>query len=153
MRGRILSINYASKRGRVETRNDDYGELTIYFKNIPDGIMENSTVEFEVKVSAIGNVYANFLSLVDRNQVLFNTEDRNQWYQWGENEELDFINNVALLFGADLIINPAKNNAPWEIDLFDKTNNRYADLKTQNTSYLLAQNIVILITNMIHHIQ
>ena len=135
MRGRILNIDYANKQGKVETRNDDYGVLTVYFKDIPEGINENSTIEFDLKVSAKGNKYAKFLSLVDRNQALFNTEDRNQWYEWGENEELDFVNKVAPKIGVDLILNPAKDNVPWEIDLFDKTNNRYADLKTQNTPF------------------
>lgn len=53
----------------------------------------------------------------------------------GEHYEDDFISKVAPLIQLDIIKNPAKGTSPWEIDLFDRTNNKYADLKTQNTPF------------------
>lgn len=138
MKGRLLSVDRAKKIGIVDTRNDNYGELTIYFQNIDDSIQKDVTVEFDVRVSAAGNTYAKFQSVVERNQAIFNTEDRNLWYEWGEDEENDFIKNVVPLMNLDIIINPEKTIKPWAIDLFDKTNNRYADLKTQNTPFFTA---------------
>lgn len=138
MKGRLVSINRKDKYGRVETRNDELGTLTIYFKEITDDIQENCTVEFEVATSKIGNTYAKFVSVVERNQVLFNTEDRDQWYVWGEDEENDFVEKVVPRLHIDLRINPQKARCPWAIDLHDYTHDRPADLKTQNTPFFTA---------------
>ena len=133
MEGRITEIIREERKGRVDTRNDNYRILTIY--NLTDDVQEDSTVEFDVVLSARGYPYAKFIRVVERNQAIFNTEDRDRWYELGNNEELDFINNVVPRIGLDIIINPEKASIPWAIDLFDCTNNRYADLKTQNTPF------------------
>lgn len=138
MEGILISLDREARRGEVDTRNDDIGILTIYFQNIPGAIQLNCTVEFDVVNSRIGNRYARFISVVDRNQALFNTEDRTQWYTWGEEEEKDFVERIVPRLGIDLRINPEKTQEPWEIDLFDYTHNRYADLKTQNTPFFTA---------------
>lgn len=138
MRGRLVSIDRDAKVGIVDTRNDIYGQLTVYFSSVPNDAIADCTIEFEIKVSARGNTYAKFLGVVERNQAIFNTENRVLWYEWGENEEEDFIQNVVPMMGVDIIINPRKRVAPWEIDLIDRTNNKYADLKTQNTPFFTA---------------
>lgn len=133
MEGRITEIIREEKKGKVDTRNDKYKILTIY--NLTDDVQENSTVVFDVAISARGYPYAKFKRVAERNQAIFNTEDRDRWYELGNNEELDFLKNVVPKTGLDIIINPEKTSAPWAIDLFDRTNNRYADLKTQNTPF------------------
>ena len=138
MEGILLSLDRKTKSGKVDTRNDDIGILTIYFREIPDAVQPNCTVTFDIAISQKGNRYAKFISVADRNQALFNTEDRTQWYVWGENEENDFVEHIVPRLGIDLRINPQKGQRPWEIDFFDYTHNRYADLKTQNTPFFMA---------------
>lgn len=93
---------------------------------------------FEVVTSKAGRRYAKFISLVERNQVRFNTENRSWWYVWGEDEEKDFVTHIVPRLGIDLRINPQKMEEPWAIDLYDYTHNRYADLKTQKTPFFTA---------------
>lgn len=138
MEGRLKDLKRHHNCGEVDTRNDDLGVLTIYFQNITDDIQVNCTVEFEVRTSAKGNKYAKFISIVERNQAIFNTEDRENWYLWGEDAEQDFIDKIVPQIHLDIQKNPAKETHPWEIDLFDYTNQRYADLKTQNTPFFTA---------------
>ena len=133
MEGRITEITRSEGKGKVDTRNDHLGIPTIY--RLTDEVRVDSTVEFDIVTSAKGNTYARFISLVERNQVRFNTEDRDRWYEWGENDENDFITNVVPRFGLDIRKNPEKELRPWAIDMFDYTNYRYADLKTQNTPF------------------
>ena len=77
MEGRLTYFNVKDKYGKVDTRNNEYGILTIYFQRIPTDVHVDCTVEFDVVTSRItGKPYAKFLSVVDRNQVVFNTEDR-----------------------------------------------------------------------------
>ena len=99
VKGILISLDREAKRGQVDTRNYDIGILTIYFQNIPDTIQLNCTVEFDVVISKIGNRYARFISVADRNQALFNTEDRAQWYIWGESEENDFVEHIVPRIG------------------------------------------------------
>lgn len=139
MEGILISLNRKERIGKVDTRNNQLKVLTIYFGNtIPQNICENCTVEFEVKASAVGNTYAKFTSVVERNQAVFNTEDRNLWYSWGEDYEKDFIEKIVPLIGVDIRKNPEKESCPWAIDLFDFTNKRPADLKVQNTPFFTA---------------
>lgn len=135
--GILLSLDRANKRGRVDTRNDAFGVLTVYFREIPD-IQLNSTVIFDVIESENNNKYAKFISAAERNRALFNTEDRAQWYKLGEKTEVAFVEKIVPSLGIDLRINPEKVKNPWTIDLFDYTNNRYADLKTQTTPFFTA---------------
>lgn len=138
MEGVLLSINREEKWGRVDTRNDGIGILTIYFQTVTDAIQPNCTVEFQLKTSKAGKRYAKFTAVADRNQALFNTEDRAQWYVWGEDVEGDFIAQIVPKLGIDLRINPEKAQEPWAIDLYDFTHQRYADLKAQNTPFFTA---------------
>lgn len=142
MRGRIVSLDPNQIKGIVDTRNDDYGHLTIYFGNeMPANIVVDCTVEFEVKCSRNNNYYAKFQNIVERNQAIFNTEDRNQWYEHGENLEEDFIQNCVHRIGRDIRKNPEKDRDPTVIDLMDYTESSAGepcDLKTQNTPFFLA---------------
>lgn len=138
MKGRLISLDRAEMKGRVDTRNDEIGVLNIYFKTLPDAVQTDCTVEFDVVRSKAGNRYAKFIAVADRNQAIFNTENRPQWYAWGESEEIDFVEQIVPRLGIDLRINPEKATAPWEIDLYDDTHNRYADLKVQQTPFFTA---------------
>ena len=138
MRGRLISFDANKRTGFVDAGQDNLRHLKIFFKDIPSGLRYDSTIEFELKKSCIGNDYGVFLKVVERNRTIFNTEKRNAWYEWGENEELDFINNVVPRLDVVLEINSKKKDKPWEIDLYDRTNNRFADLKTQNTPFFSA---------------
>ena len=139
MEGILLSVDKAAKSGKVDTRNDAFRVLTIYFGDaVPDDVQENCSVCFEIRKSTAGNTYAKFVAVVDRNQAVFNTEDRDQWYAWGEDYEKDFIQKVVPKLGTDIRINPEKERIAWAIDLFDHTNHRYADLKVQETPFFSA---------------
>ena len=138
MEGRLCSIDYENRRGRVDTRNDDLGVLTVYFRYIPAELKVNSTIEFDVMTSATGNKYAKFVSCVERNETYFNTEDRSKWYDFGEKLEEDFIPVIREATGRDIRVNPEKKYCPWAIDLFDFSANRTADLKTQTTPFFTA---------------
>lgn len=138
MKGRLLEISPDKKQGKVATGNDELGVLTVYFNRITEMIAVGNTIEFEVVTSRFGNKYAKFQSIVDRNTTIFNTEDRDLWYTWGENEEVDFVSNVVPNLRLDIRVNPEKRRRKWAIDLYDYTNNRPADLKTQNTPFFTA---------------
>lgn len=91
MEGILIYTDKSGEWGKVDTRNDDLGVLTIYFPANLGEIENDVTVEFEVKTSKTGNRYAKFTSFVSRNQAVFNTEDRDKWYVWGEDKENDFL--------------------------------------------------------------
>lgn len=138
MEGILLKLPENGNPGIVDTRNDKLGKLRIYFKSLPAGLVAGATITFDVVTSAYGNNYAKFIRVEERNQAVFNTEDRSKWYEWGENFEDDFIRKVAPIIKLDIIKNPAKKTQPWEIDLIDRTNNKYVDLKVQNTPFFYA---------------
>lgn len=137
MEGILLSVDRAAKSGIVDTRNHQFGVLTIRFEDtIPDDVQENRSVSFEIETGFDGNPYARFVSVVARNQAVSeNTERRELWYTWGEDAEKDFIRKVVPQIGIDIRRNPEKDHCAWAIDLFDYTNNRYADLKVQETPF------------------
>lgn len=136
MEGQLVEIDGTVGEGKVDTRNDALGVLKIY--GLPQNVQLNSTIEFEVRTSRIGRNYAKFNAIVERNQALFNTEDRDRWYEFGENEEQDFIEHIVPVIGRDIRINPEKEERPWEIDLYDYSLGKYADLKTQKTPFFTA---------------
>lgn len=138
MKGRLIEISLDKKQGRVATGNDGLGILTVYFDRRSEMLEVGKTIEFEVVTSKNGNKYAIFQSIVERNVTMFNTEDRELWYTWGENEEVDFVSNVVPNLKLDIRINPKKRRCKWAIDLYDYTNNRPADLKTQTTPFFTA---------------
>lgn len=135
MEGLLIEICSDELYDIVDTRNDQIGTLRLYYGQTKEVLPINSTVEFEIKISSTGNRYAKYVSLVERNHAIFNTEDRTRWYEWGENEEADFIANVVPLIGDDIRKHPDKDRISWSIDLYNYTNNRPADLKTQNTPF------------------
>ena len=135
MQGLLVEICPNQPYDIVDTRNDRYGRLRLYYNKLAIELATNMTVEFEINTSSSGNTYAKFIFIVERNQAIFNTEDRDRWYEWGEAGEDNFIANIAPVIGLDIRKNPAKATCPWEIDLVDYTNNRYADLKIQNTPF------------------
>lgn len=123
------------KGAKVDSRNDELGVLNIYqFPSI--GIEINTTVEFRIQNNKMtGKPYAVFERVADRNDSLFNTEDRSLWYSLGENKEIEFVSKLVPSLGVHLIINPDKAHDPTVIDLWDMTNNRPADLKVQTTPF------------------
>ncbi|MRM79006.1 hypothetical protein GJI91_08900 [Lactococcus lactis subsp. cremoris] len=123
--------------GKVDTRNDAFGELRIY--QLPNDIIVNSTVEYIIRNNqSNGKPYAVFKNKAERNIAVFNTESRNEWYKWGENKEQDFITKIVPKLQLDIQINPQKETMPWVIDLVDYTNDKFADLKVQNTPFFTA---------------
>lgn len=135
MEGLLVEVLDTQPYDIVDTRNNQYGRLRLYYDKLTTHLSVNMTVEFEVCTSATGNPYARFTAIVDRNQVLFNTEDRSKWYAWGEDVERDFIEKVVPQLHLDIRKNPAKETSSWAIDLYDYTNHRFADLKAQNTPF------------------
>ena len=63
-------------------------------------------------------------------------QDKAWWYNHGETEEFKFVNSIAPAMGLDAIINPAKENEPWQPDLI--VNKSLADLKRQTTPFFTA---------------
>lgn len=137
MEGQLIYFDKGNASGIVDTRNKQYGKLKIYFNKDTnlDAIAINLTIEFDIKTSRYDNKYAKFKSIVSRNETKYNTEDRSKWYKWGENFENDFIKEIVPYLGIDIRINPSKADCSWSIDLFDYTNNKPADLKTQTTPF------------------
>lgn len=122
--------------GIVESRDRTLGTIRVY--NLPDFAEVGMTVEFEDIVSKRGNTYGRYISLPERNNTIFNTEDRKLWYEWGSNKEDVFVEEVAPMLGLDIIINPEKLTNPTVIDLYDRKNNVYCDLKVQDTPFFTA---------------
>lgn len=75
-----------------------------------------------------GNIYAEFVTVVERNQAQFNTEDRSKQYDWGEGREKVFLVVICQGTGHDICINPEKELYPRAIDLYEYT------LKKRQTS-------------------
>lgn len=105
MEGILLKLNKEQRKGLISTRNDMIGNITIYFSEVPASIKTNSTVSFKLCKSAQGNYYAKFVSTVNRNKALYNTESRDLWYTWGEQEEVDFIDKIVPHLDHKIIVN------------------------------------------------
>lgn len=135
MVGLLVEIRPTDSFDIVDTRNNQYGKLRMYYDKPKPSLRPNTTVNFDLRTSSAGNFYAKFISVVERNRAIFNTEDRSQWYTWGEDEEADFIRLIVPQIDRDIRINPEKERCSWAIDLIDYTNHRPADLKTQNTPF------------------
>lgn len=135
MEGLLVEIKSDKPYDIVDTRNDQYGRLRIYYPQSKPCLKTNTSVHFKVKKSSSGYTYAVYVSVVERNQVPFNTEDRSKWYEWGEDAEADFIQHIVPQIGLNIQKNPEKVHCSWAIDLYDYTNNKPADLKTQNMPF------------------
>ncbi|MBE5980650.1 MAG: hypothetical protein E7249_16240 [Paenibacillaceae bacterium] len=139
MEGRIIFINSVKGYGEIDTQNDTFKRLRFYLNKLKISVQIDDTVSFEIKTSQAGNKYATNLIKVQRNKSKYNTEDKPKWYAEGESKEFWFIREIEPRLDVDLIINPEKKVKPWVIDFYDKTNNKYADLKTQNTPFFTAK--------------
>ena len=135
VKGVLLELCAENSYSIVDTRNDQYKRIRLYYDKSKVKLVEGMTVEFDLCTSALGNSYGKLVSVVERNDTLFNTEDRSKWYDWGQDEEADFIKKIVPQLKIDIRINPEKEKYEWAIDLYDYTNRRYADLKTQNTPF------------------
>lgn len=138
MQGRVIKINNENRYGRIDTQNKEIGLLTFYLSNIKFNVNVDDTVSFDIQKSQAGNDYAVNVCLVQRNTSKFNTEDKQVWCKEGEKLEIAFVANVVPKLNIDIRINPDKKNNPCVIDLFDYTNKKYADLKSQNTPFFTA---------------
>lgn len=139
MEGIIRYLNREIGYGKIELRDNSIRILNIYFGGyIPKEVSVGTSVYFDLTTSKTNNTYARFKGVVRRNTVLFNTEDRDKWYEYGEVSEKNFINKVAPTLKIDIRENPEKKCNKWAIDLYDYTNNRYADLKEQDTPFFTA---------------
>lgn len=140
MEGILIEVNIQNKTGIVDTRNDLYNRLTVYFRKLPKKIELNHTIEFELRKSKYGNYYGKFIGYVERNDnyLKINTEDRMKWYEHGAKIETFFVEKIAPELALDIRINPQKSSCKWAIDLYDYSNNCYADLKNQTTPFFTA---------------
>ena len=111
----LVEIRPADSFDIVDTRNDQYGRLRMYYDTPKPSLRPNTTVSFALHTSAMGNVYAKFISVVERNHAIFNTEDRSQWYTLGEDEEADFIRLIVPQIHLDIRKNPEKEYSSYAI--------------------------------------
>lgn len=128
-------------RGAVILRlkNKEIGDLSFYFEVNSCNMKKNQTVSFEVVTSKkTDKKYARNVTLVNRNRSKYNTEDKQKWCKEGEKLEIAFVENIVPKLSVKLDINPDKKINPCAIDLKDYTNNKYADLKSQNTPFFTA---------------
>lgn len=119
----------------VDTRNDQYGCLRLYYDKRAGALPLNTTVSFLIRTSASGYPYAQLISVIQRNATRFHPEDRSKWYTWGEDAEAHFLQHIVPQLQVDLRIHPQKAACPWVMDFYDYTNHRPADLKVQNTPF------------------
>ena len=71
------------------------------------------------------------------------TEDKSYWVQKGREEEDIFCRDIAPLYGIDAIINPSKDDNPYDHDLMVMKKGRYepAELKSVKTPFFKASDI------------
>jgi hypothetical protein len=65
------------------------------------------------------------------------TENKDDWLEYGEKKEREFVKNVAPKIGVDAKTNPDKKNDSTAIDLI--VDEKLTDLKTQETPFFTAQ--------------
>ncbi len=61
------------------------------------------------------------------------TEDKESWYNFGETQEIEFLDNIAPRLKMDIKINPEKEEDAWAIDFV--MGKRLVDLKKQETPF------------------
>tara|TARA_B100001123_G_C15317318_1_gene1026608 strand:- start:264 stop:800 length:537 start_codon:yes stop_codon:yes gene_type:complete len=71
------------------------------------------------------------------------TEDKSYWVQKGREEEDIFCRDIAPMYGIDAIINPQKDENPYDHDLMVMKKGRYepAELKSVKTPFFKASDI------------
>lgn len=134
--GRVTQVDDENDYCIVDTGNDDYRRLRVY--KVDSSVQIGDTVLFDTRTSQRGYPYGVFKRIEDRNTSIYNTEDRAQWYEEGENLERYFVGEIAPRFSNGIIINPEKRDEPWKMDLYDTINDCYADLKNQQTPFFTA---------------
>ena len=137
MEGILTYVDPSGRYGKVDTRNDLYKTLFVKFPSLPDKSLVNSSIFFDLTQNEKGVPYAVFRNVVSRNNTVFNTEDRSKWYDFGENYENIFLDKIVPHLDRDITRNPEKDECPWAIDLYDWTEQKYADLKTQTIPFFM----------------
>lgn len=61
------------------------------------------------------------------------TEDKESWYEFGEDKELEFLKKIAPQIGMEIKMNPEKKKDSSAIDFV--SGSRYVDLKKQETPF------------------
>lgn len=133
MKGRIINVNKEKRYGFIRTQNNNQGD--VYFTLSSFKGENGQTVYFETFIRSDGRKQAKNIRLIERNEVLHNTEDKDWWALFGKEKEINFINEIVPKIGRNIIINPEKDQNDKAIDLLDIDNNRFADLKTQCTPF------------------
>lgn len=136
MEGRIKYLNREENYGYIETYNRKVGDVS--FRLVDGKLQVDDTVSFLLQRSQNGKYYARNVTLVERNEIRRSTEDKLAWCAEGQEEEQDFVNTVVPHLHRDIIINPKKKTDPYAIDLEDRGQGRYADLKKQTTPFFTA---------------
>lgn len=137
MEGILTYVDPQGRYGKVDTRNDIYKTLFVKFPSLPDYSLVNSSIFFNLEQNEQGVPYAVFVSQALRNKTIFNTEDRIKWYDFGEDYERVFLEQIEPHLDRDIIKNPEKETCPWALDLYDWTCQKYADLKTQTVPFFM----------------
>lgn len=132
MIGFIKYINYKDGYGYISI--PDRAKKDIVFR-IPAGevLKKDDTVKFDVFHSVNGKAYAGNIVKQERNTSIYNTEDKQEWVKSGLEAEYDFVAKIVPRINRTIVMNREKANNPYAIDLYDCDNNRFADLKTQET--------------------
>lgn len=136
MEGRIKYLNKKENYGYIETNNQKVGDVR--FRLEDEKLQVDDAVSFLLQRSWSGKYYARNVTPVERNEMRRSTEDKLAWCAEGQREEQDFVNTVVPHLHRDIIINPEKKTNPYAIDLVDRGQGRYADLKKQTTPFFTA---------------
>lgn len=136
MEGRIKYLNREENYGYIETYNRKVRDVS--FRLVDGKLQVDDTVSFLLQRSWSGKYYARNVTPVERNEMRRSTEDKLAWCAEGQREEQDFVNTVVPHLHRDIIINPEKKTNPYAIDLVDRGQRRYADLKKQTTPFFTA---------------
>lgn len=135
MQGFIAYLN--EEKGFGYIRLPERGKKDVSFRVSPgSGLKKDDTVVFDFVPTPKGG-YAQNVCRLERNDAKFSTEDKASWVEEGADLEEDFVADIVPKLGRNIIINPEKEKDPTVIDLVDRDQGRYADLKTQETPFFL----------------
>lgn len=145
MEGILLSLDREEKKGRVDTRTEEYKELTIYFQEIPEGLKESDAVTFDVVTSQkSGRPYAKFFPPVAETPVeeppaedAPEPQEDSKPQQYFETYR-KFVEEFGLRLGLTLRANPLSRDDVRVNSLCDFTHGRYADLQLNNIPFFTA---------------
>lgn len=145
MEGILLSLDRENMKGRVDTRTEEYKELTIYFQEIPEGLKENDALTFDVVTSQkSGRPYAKFLppaaeAPVEEPPAEKAPETQEDWEprQLFEKSR-KFVEEFGPRLGLALRANPLLCDDARVNSLCDFAHGRYADLQLNNIPFFTA---------------